>query len=426
MPLPGETEEIMVKSLLLFSLLAVGAMTTSTQSQTLRSSGKVYSDFDSYEDTLKAADELNKEIAEEGMILLKNDGTLPLHGNEMVSVFGVKSDSLIGGSANTGAFDTDVKETESVGDALRKSGFKVNPTLESMYKDDSSTIGNEVTTFNGKVEGSLELYNDAAFIVISREGGEGSDAKTVTSEVADAEDKAAHKDLATKTVKDASGADKVETYKHSLMFTHSEKDLIKYVKTKFSKIVVVLNTSNPIEIHSLKKDNAINAIIDISRPGKNGIFALGEIVKGDINPSGRLQDNWDADHTADPVWQNFGDNSQVEANTIMLDPLFREEKSSGSGGGGGFPSMVAGEETKNPEDYPYNAKLDGAVSYDGTEHSQNYYTIDYEEGIYTGFKYYETYYSNLVASKGIEEATNWYENAVSYPYDMVYLTHLFQ
>lgn len=264
----------MLKSLLVLSMLALGANVVHTP-------GKYYNDYNSVDECLVAAAELNKEIAEEGTVLLKNDGTLPLAGNERVSVFGVRNDSLVGGSSTGGAFDMGASvTTESVADSLTKAGFKVNPTLKSVYDADSSAIGEEITEFNGKVMNSLDIYNDAAFIVLSRAGGEGSDQSTVTSETVDRETDT-HKALQEKTVVE-NGETVTKRYKHSLMLTDSEEALVKLVKAHYKKIVVVLNTSNPMEVAGLQNDDAINAIVDVSRPGKNGIFALGEIINGTV------------------------------------------------------------------------------------------------------------------------------------------------
>lgn len=401
----------MLKSLLVLSMLALGANVVHTP-------GKYYNDYNSVDKCLVAAAELNKEIAEEGTVLLKNDGTLPLAGNERVSVFGVRNDSLVGGSSTGGAFDMGASvTTESVADSLTKAGFKVNPTLKSVYDADSSAIGKEITEFNGKVMNSLDIYNDAAFIVLSRAGGEGSDQSTVTSETVDRETDT-HKALQEKTVVE-NGETVTKRYKHSLMLTDSEEALVKLVKAHYKKIVVVLNTSNPMEVAGLQNDDAINAIVDVSRPGKNGIFALGEIINGTVNPSGRLQDEWDVDHTADPVWYNFGDNSQVNASSTMLDPEKRTVQSGGGSGGfpGGFPGgmMTASESDDDPDNYPYNTKMDGAKSYNGSDLSYTMYSIDYEEGIYTGYKYYETRYVDMY-DQNASQGEEWYKNNVVYPY----------
>lgn len=119
------------------------------------------------------------------------------------------------------------------------------------------------------------MYSDAAVVVLARTGGEGSDAKRVTSEEAgtnllDEKDTASHVALAEKDGK---------TYKHYLMLTDSERALIKMVEEKFDKVVVVLNTSNAMEIEELRDDENIDAIINIDRPGEGGLAALGKNFK---------------------------------------------------------------------------------------------------------------------------------------------------
>jgi len=401
----------MRKSIVTIATIAIVSLLglqNSSLSGNLYSSGDkkeaFHTDYTTYDECISEAGVLNKEVAEEGTILLKNDGTLPFNGNERVSVFGVRSDAIVGGSATGGAFDMGAAvDTESVPDSLRAAGFKVNPTLEKLYKHDSSSIGSEITNFSGSVKDSLSLYDDAAFIVLSRAGGEGSDQTTVTNETVDEND--THKALLKKTTTDESGNTSTKTYKHSLMLTDSEEDLVSFVKSAgFKHIVVVLNTSNAMEVGQLNDDPQINAIIDISRPGKNGIYALGEILNGEVNPSGRLQDEWDSDHTADPTWYNFGDNSQTGTSTTMLDPEKRTKTTTGSS-----------STSTDPNDYPYDTSFDNSKSYTGGVNSQTYYSIDYEEGIYSGYKYYETKYADLYDSNAVDGEA-WYKNNVTYPY----------
>ena len=368
-----------MKSIILLSaLLFAGAASTSSPK------AMYFNDFNSREECLEAAGALNREIAEEGITLLKNDGSLPFRGNEYVSVFGVRSDSLTGGSA-------------SVQESLKAAGFHVNPTLTTFYEEDSSSIGKERTDFNGTVKASMSTYSDAAFIVLSRAGGEGSDQSTVTDELVD-EKTDTHADL-----KEGTKDGKTVHYKHSLMLTDSEEELVAFVKKNFGKIVVVLNTSNPMEVENLQNDPQINAILHVSRPGETGIYALGDILNGTVNPSGRIQDNWDADHSADPTWQNFGNNGQVNAGTTMLDPKMRTKDN------------LEGTTEGNIEDFAYNSYFDGLVSYEGKDLDYTHYTIDYEEGIYIGYKYYETRYADMYAEEPTA-ATQWFDNSVTYPY----------
>ena len=125
-------------------------------STTTSSLTKYYTDYNSMEDAKKAAEDLNRQIVGEGASLLKNkDEALPMKGSEWVSVFGVKSDNLVGASDSAGAWSSDSGGSdETVADALTLAGFKVNPTLKAFYQQDSSEIGAEVTDFPGTVDSS--------------------------------------------------------------------------------------------------------------------------------------------------------------------------------------------------------------------------------------------------------------------------------
>jgi len=94
------------------------------------------------------------------------------------------------------------------------------------------------------------------------------------------------------------------------MLTDSEQKLMKYVKKHFNKVIVVLNTSNAMEMGKLQNDDSINAILWMGRPGESGVDAVGEILNGTVNPSGRLVDEWMTDFTTDPTWYNFAYNDQ--------------------------------------------------------------------------------------------------------------------
>ena len=338
---------------------------------------KYYNDFDSMAEAKAAAEELTKELVSEGAILMKNDGSLPLKGDEWISVFGVRSDNLIGASDSAGAWSSDSGGSDNtVAEALKSVGFNVNPTLEAFYALDTSSIGNEVTDFDGKVLESMDMYGDAAVILFSREGGEGSDASTTRAASGVSEPAASdepHEALYT--------VDGV-AYKHSLMLTDSERELIELVKSKFNKIIVLLNTSNAMEIASLKNDPAISAIIDISRPGVGGLYGLAEILNGTVSPSGHLVDEWPVDFTADPTWYNFGNNAQNSASSTYL---YEDGTATGTAG-------------------------------TSTQSTNAYHGIDYEEGIYLGYKYYETYYYDKYNAGSAAEAQQWYSDHVAFPF----------
>ncbi|MBP5153546.1 MAG: glycoside hydrolase family 3 C-terminal domain-containing protein, partial [Lachnospiraceae bacterium] len=371
--------------------------------------GIYYTDFATRDDALAAADALNTKILAEGSVLLKNDGTLPVNGNEKISVFGGMQRNPVGASG-TGLLQS-----------LREGGFTVNPILETFYSSNGS-IGTERINFTPQQEQSLEMYNDLAIIFLARTGSEGNDPARITNEIEDNTDgdgvpyNWTHEALGHKGSFIAEGAsnapeghkggfvisDPDNFYKHYLEITDSEEALISYVKKHFSKIVVILNTSNAMEMANLQEDDAINAILWIGRPGSTGLAALAGLLNGTYNPSGKLVDEWNRDFTADPTWQNFGTNDQV---------------------GGGY-------------DYFYDATLPGAPTQQyslGTISGDGFKGIDYDEDIYVGYKYFETVYAEIKAghlgydadthkivksggATGDAAAEAWWQYAVVYPF----------
>ncbi len=378
---------------------------------------KYYTDFNSMEEAKTAAEDLTREIVAEGASLLKNkDNALPMNGSEWVSVFGVRSDNLIGASDSAGAWsDSSSGSDETVADALEHAGFKVNPTLKNFYSLDNSEIGREVTDFSGQVDSSTKLYNDAAFIVLSREGGEGSDASRVTDQTVGEDDE--HKALYTD--------DEGNTYKHYLMLTDEEQELIDYVTSRFNKVIILTNTSNAMEIEELENNPKISAILHIGRPGVGGLKGMTDILTG-LSPSGGLVDEWMSDFTTDPTWYNFGSNNQTGDATV--------------GDGAGSNSYMHEDGT-----VVGSAGDTNLTSYD----TEGYHGVDYEEGIYLGYKYYETVYTEIAlgnlsydvasdtltenaTSKGqtdesLNAAEAWWEKYVLYPfgYGLNYTTFSF-
>ena len=240
---------------------------------------------------------------------------------------------------------------------------------------------------------SFKNYNDAAIVVFSRTGGEGSDASRVTSEKATEADKENHIALYT----DEEG----NAYKHYLMLTESERQLINLVTENFKKVIVVLNTSNVMEVAELQNNPKISAIIDIDRPGMGGLNGLAEILNGTVNPSGAVIDEWMTDLTGDPTWYNFGSNNQTK----------------------GLDGVGVGDTTYLYPDGTPTGTEGTSTAYD----SEGYHGVDYEEGIYLGYRYYETYYYDKYdADKN--GAQEWWAQNVTYPfgYGLSYTTFSFK
>lgn len=308
---------------------------------------------------LKASKKLNLKIAEESAVLLKNNNALPLAKTERdVTVFHSKSNTMVGYfgggkeerymvsalAAFTG-FDADDKKSSTIYESFDENNIRYNPKVKGMYDEasyytDNDQVQFEINTRRGpnldvikEAEKSFINYDDAAIITISRIGREGYDGLRLQDP-----DEGLH-------VFDK----KPNTDEHYLQLNEGEKKLLDYVGEHFNKVIVLLNTPMPIEIAELQDSDKVSAVMWIGYPGYNGFMALGELLTGSVNPSGRLVDTWAADITKDPVWMNYYNNSQNSAD--------------------GKPHYSVLDK---------NGKDTGYVS------------VDYSEGIYVGYKFYET------------------------------------
>ena len=308
------------------------------------------------------AQEVNLKLAEEGFVLLKNENAaLPMNKGARISVFSKNSVNLSYGGSGSGGFDT--SNNKNLYESLNDAGFVTNPTLKNFYESSQSgpvrtanssdldngdnqkiaTAETPQSKYTDAVKNSYADYSDAALVVITRIGGEGFDLPRYQG--------------------DSEGA--VSADSHYLELDQNEIDLLTAVTDgTFKRVVVVFNTPSSFEA-TFRKDSAYAAFADkidaalwIGFTGSNGITALGEILNGDVNPSGRLVDTWAADFTKNPSFANFGT--------------------------GCLPDTTD--------------KYDGGM----------YYSVDYEEGIYVGYRYYET--------RGETDGENWYNANVVYPF----------
>lgn len=308
------------------------------------------------------AQEVNLKLAEEGFVLLKNENAaLPLNKGARISVFSKNSVNLSYGGSGSGGFDT--SNNKNLYESLNDAGFVINPTLKNFYESSQSgpvrtanssdldngdnqkiaTAETPQSKYTDAVKNSYADYSDAALVVITRIGGEGFDLPRYQG--------------------DSEGA--VSPDSHYLELDQNEIDLLTAVTDgTFKRVVVVFNTPSSFEATFLKDsayaafEDKIDAAVWIGFTGSNGITALGEILNGDVNPSGRLVDTWAADFTKNPSFVNFGT--------------------------GCLPDTTD--------------KYDGGM----------YYSVDYEEGIYVGYRYYET--------RGETDGEDWYNANVVYPF----------
>jgi beta-glucosidase len=327
----------------------------------LSSNGKYYSDYASLADEQQAAKETAVQISEEGDVLLKNaDDCLPLKTSENhLTCFGMHSVNLItaGGGSGAGKLGNNGITASTLESSLTDAGYKVNPSTLSLYSTYQSlgTINNElpIKNYTPSTISSYFGYGDAAVVTISRQGTE-------------------NKDLATNNVEDHANADD-----HTLQLDDNETALIKHVKTYFKKVIVLINSSNIMQIPELAEDKTdsnlgVDAILWIGGVGNNGVDAVGEILNGSVCPSGHTSDLWTRDFTKDPSFTNFGfDTQNKDSDGNRMDSSY----------------------------YDKNGKI------------TNYNEVEYREGIYNGYKYYETA-ANDMTSGG--EA--WYQDNVLYPF----------
>ena len=321
-------------------------------------------------DAYDNANRVNDRINEEGYVLLKNVGeALPLAEGSKITVLGKNSVNLVYGGS--GSSQVNPENAVTLYQSLRNAGFDVNKTVEDFYNSGNSgaarpfkapDMGTElqgyptyeasVDKYTDSVKSSFKDYNDAAIVVLSRIGGEGFD-------------------LPRKMV-DTEGADPES---HYLELDNNEKALLKMAEENFDKVVLVINSAAPLELSFLTDSSdpdysdKIKAALWIGNPGAKGVDALGKVLKGEVNPSGRLVDTYAKDFTKNPTWNNFGDNLVPKT----------------------------GHQYTNEAGDPTDA-----------------YFVDYEEGIYVGYRYYET--------RGHTDGEEWYKDNVVFGYGLSYTT----
>lgn len=407
---------------------------------TMEKNGDFYPDYATMEEAQAAAKALNIQMAEEGTILLKNNNNaLPVARTERVSVFGTSSDSIQGiGSSGQ----------QSVARALADEGYRVNPALESFYADNdysnSSQGRDETIEFGAAVERSYKEYNDVAFITVTRflsEGTFAGDHNTVLNGMGVGAEKTAATDK--QVLADAEGdwhanlatnEDGSETYKHELMLSNEEEALLEYVKKQgFKKIIYLVNAVVPIEYYDLENDPDVDGILMISRPGQVGLEGAANIISGDANPSGKTNQIYVKDHTADPIWQNVGFNNQT--NPDYYDMTFNEDGSVATDddtitnanailskvtyryidSAPGADVTTYRTTRGNIYNYP-TAGWSGPAS--STPDEYGLFGTDYEEDIYRDYWYYETKAADMNAADATDHnaGTEWYSDAVVYPF----------
>ena len=305
------------------------------------------------------ATELCEDIADEGIVLLDNAGTLPLAKNSKLNVFVWASTNPCYGGTGSGAL-SDAYPTVSLLEGLTNAGFELNTELSDFYtayRADRPEVGMfaqdwtlpepEAAQYSDDLINNAKAFSDTAMIVITRVGGEGADLPT---------------DVSTVTYDAGHSYNDFDPGEHYLQLSKTEEDMVDLVCKNFDNVIVVYNGANAMELGWVKDHSQIKSVIWCAGTGQSGFNALGSVLCGDVNPSGRTIDTFVYDLTATPTWNNFGN--------MLYDNMNEFEADS------------------------FGTKVTPAF-------------VNYVENIYVGYKFYET-----AAAEGLID----YDKTVVYPF----------
>ena len=324
------------------------------------------------------ANQLVVEIEGEGIVLLKNDGALPLASGTEVSLIGRYAADPVYGGAGSGTVDPN--DCVTLHDGIAAAGLSVNEAAfswisenyESYPKADITMDNpNTATYYIGEIpwsayssEAQASIAGTTALVVIGRGGGEGGDLSTDLLGTLN-DGKHANFTPNDETANYAEG-------QHQLELTVEERDLVAAAKQSCDTVVVLYNGSTPLEMGPLMSGELeVDAIVSIGSLGGAGATAVGQVLTGTINPSGRTTDIWPADFATDPTFGNFGGKQYTDVTNY----------------------------------YPHN--------YNGSVEDATAYFVEYKEGIYFGYRYYETAAAEAEAGsyRGFD-----YDDAVVFPF----------
>lgn len=325
-----------------------------------------------------AANEIVDEILGEGAVLLKNNGALPLAAGTEVSLLGRYAADPVYGGAGSGTVDPNA--CVNMHDGIAAAGLNINETAFGWINDNYSNYPKAQITMDspstasyyiGEIpfsaysgEAQASISGTTALVVIGRGGGEGGDLSRNLIE-----------DLNSGVSKNFTANDETANYEegqHELELTVEEKSVLAAAKASCDKVIVIVNASTPMELGPLMSgEYEADAILCVGSLGATGATAVGKLLTGEYNPSGRTTDIWPADFTADPTFNNFGGKHYTDVSNY------------------------------------YTTNYNSTAS-DGTA-----YFVEYKEGVYVGYRYYET-------AAAEAEAGNYsgfdYDSAVVFPF----------
>lgn len=313
------------------------------------------------------AEQLVEDIMDEGIVLTKNeDSLLPLTEQKKINVFGWSSTNPCYGGTGSGALNDNYEKVDLL-QGLHNAGFETNEELSQFYTEyrserpimdmygenpglDWSIPEPPVSTYSDSLIQNAKDFSDVAVVVFTRVGGEGPDIPVdMNSEAVDCTD-------------NSTEYDDFPEGAHYLELCQSEKDLLDMVCGNFEDVVIVYNGANTLEMGFVNEYSQIKSVLLCPGPGQTGFNSLGAVLSGEVNPSGRTADTFAADLTATPTWNNFGNFGYTNMDEFEVDLW----------GNPATPTF-----------------------------------LNYTEGIYIGYRYYET-----AAAEGVID----YEKEVVYPF----------
>ena len=317
------------------------------------------------DETNEEAAEVAEEIMEDGIVLLKNESLLPLNETKKLNIFGWESINPAYGGAGSGGIN-DLYDIVSLNQGLENAGFSINQELVDFYNNygadnpemsiqkQSWTLPEPpVDTYSDELIKGAKEYSDVAVVVLSRKAGEG------------------HNDIPMDVKKAAydNNSDEYDDFpegEHYLQLSQTERDMVDMVCSNFDNVIVVYNGANQFELGFADEYPQIKSVVWCPGTGNVGFNALGKVFSGEVNPSGKTPDTFIYDMTTAPWWNNA-------------------------------------EKTE------YTNLADMAVEGMNAGTAQVYAPAftNYVEGIYVGYKYYET-----AAQEGAID----YDKTVQYPF----------
>ena len=317
------------------------------------------------DETNEEAAEVAEEIMEDGIVLLKNESLLPLNETKKLNIFGWESINPAYGGAGSGGIN-DLYDIVSLNQGLENAGFSINQELVDFYNNygadnpemsiqkQSWTLPEPpVDTYSDELIKSAKEYSDVAVVVLSRKAGEG------------------HNDIPMDVRKAAydNNSDEYDDFpegEHYLQLSQTERDMVDMVCSNFDNVIVVYNGANQFELGFADEYPQIKSVVWCPGTGNVGFNALGKVFSGEVNPSGKTPDTFIYDMTTAPWWNNAEKTEYTNLADMAVEGM-----------NAGTAQMYAPAFT------------------------------NYVEGIYVGYKYYET-----AAQEGAID----YDKTVQYPF----------